>query len=310
MHRRIPRRPSCLFLMLAAALALNGPLKAQSTLCIEHEHKMYGVRTVRAGRAFVEIGGKLVAAGGKRCAMVKAEEYLPFFISVEGKKLVRSQMVDVESGRDSNHQLHFEAEFKSPYLLENVFVVLEMELPVGGKELFFYEVGRLEPNVARPLGVTTPFYDTEGRMKYKLHLFSDGSEVLQSEQPPAFRESVLDRMVAREIATVRQAAPKFFIGPEAEYPAALRKAGVKGSVTLALRISAHGVVMDPVVKNATDPAFGESALAAVRQWRFLPRIENGKPQDARITLPIDFELRFWMVRKVDARYRAGHFRWR
>ncbi len=275
--------------VLLATLVSTARLSAQSVLCVEHEQKIYAVRKVRESRAYIEVDGKLVPAHGRRCALKKAEEYLPFFISVAGKELVSSRSGDFESGREYNHQLHFRGTFTSPYLLEDVFLVLEMETQNAGKELFFYEVGRLEPNTPQPLSVTTTLGDSMGHIRYTLHLFSGGSEVLHSDQSPQFRDAVLDRIVARQIATVRQAAPKFFLGPEAEYPAALRKSGIKGSVTLALRIDPRGAVLDPVVQNASDPAFGEAALAAVRQWRFLPRIENGRPQEARTTLPIDFE---------------------
>jgi TonB family protein len=47
-------------------------------------------------------------------------------------------------------------------------------------------------------------------------------------------------------------------------------------------------VLDPQVKEASDPAFGESAVVAARQWRFLPRVKNGRAVETQVDMPFDF----------------------
>ena len=74
----------------------------------------------------------------------------------------------------------------------------------------------------------------------------------------------------------------------AQLAAALRKAGVKGKAVVTVRITPQGTVRDPVVESASDPAFGEAALAAVRQWRFIPRVEDGRAVEARVNMPFVF----------------------
>ena len=49
---------SFLIFIVLAALGSSVRLAAQSTLYVEHEHKMSVVRSVRADRADVEIGDK------------------------------------------------------------------------------------------------------------------------------------------------------------------------------------------------------------------------------------------------------------
>jgi TonB family protein len=75
------------------------------------------------------------------------------------------------------------------------------------------------------------------------------------------------------------------------YPAALRDAGVTGSVLLRFRVDATGAVEpDRVMVNlTTDPAFEEPAAAVARMLRFKPATEmDGPSMAAWVTMPIHF----------------------
>jgi TonB family protein len=50
----------------------------------------------------------------------------------------------------------------------------------------------------------------------------------------------------------------------------------------------NGSVAVRQVKHASKPAFGESALAAARQWRFLPKVKAGKPEAVTVEMPFNF----------------------
>jgi TonB family protein len=54
------------------------------------------------------------------------------------------------------------------------------------------------------------------------------------------------------------------------YPAAFRKQPTQGYASVSFVIDADGAVRVPVVLHASEKEFGESALRAVRQWRFTP----------------------------------------
>ena len=84
------------------------------------------------------------------------------------------------------------------------------------------------------------------------------------------------------------AAPRPFVGPSPEYPPGLRKAKVKGEAMIRLQIRANGAVLDPQVRSASDPAFGEAALAAIRMWRFLPKVKDGRPVGTEAEMPFSF----------------------
>jgi TonB family protein len=48
------------------------------------------------------------------------------------------------------------------------------------------------------------------------------------------------------------------------------------------------MIKDPVVTEATEPAFGEAALQAVREWRFLPKVVDGRRVESQVSLPFSF----------------------
>ena len=90
-------------------------------------------------------------------------------------------------------------------------------------------------------------------------------------------EGAFGRMVAKRISGVKNAAPKPIAGPMPHYPDALRKAKTTGRAIVSCEIAANGQPVNLVLKNATDPVFGEAALAVMPQWWFLPKIEQGQP---------------------------------
>jgi TonB family C-terminal domain len=285
----MPRAPR---LQLTALLLLFGGIAglahAQHVLLVQHKGQAHVVRRVDRTFPMVESGGKLVTANSNRFLLQEVEEYLPLFITVRNV-LVRSSHVDVMSENATiNNRLEFSANFVSAYHVEDVFVVLELTPENGKKGLFIRELGRLQPNEPRSLDLTVSMAHPLGSGTYQLHLFAGGREVLHSQQPFAYREQVLDQMVARRIQGRTDGLPQPLMGPVPEYPPALVPRKLDGHAILRIRILPTGAIVDPEVVSATDPAFGESAAAAFRQWRFLPRIQNGRPVEVSVDMPVQF----------------------
>ena len=46
----------------------------------------------------------------------------------------------------------------------------------------------------------------------------------------------------------------------------------------------------PAPLKARDSDLGEAVLAVIRQWRFLPRVKNGRPVAERAELPFMFSV--------------------
>jgi len=300
------------------ALLLLAPLAAQNRLYVlEPDNSYYPVLKVTGSQPFIMQKGALVAAQGHHYALRKVDEYMPVFINVEGKQATATdvQMVPIApeinkatggvfDGSTDSHQGHrsneisgatniqgqfqFDASFEAPYLLNDVFLVLELEFSGAGKSLLVCEVGQLEPGKPKPVTQTLNRKQSFGTVQSTIHVFVGGTEVFTSEQTPEYRAEQLDRMIAHRIAAAPAAKLKPFYGTAPAYPAALRSTGLKGEAVVSLRVSPQGKVLDPVVERASEPPFGDAAIAAVREWRFLPRVVDGHPVETRVSIPFVF----------------------
>ncbi|MDH3217038.1 MAG: energy transducer TonB [Candidatus Krumholzibacteria bacterium] len=77
-----------------------------------------------------------------------------------------------------------------------------------------------------------------------------------------------------------------------EYPPAELLQGIEGDVTIEMLVNEDGKVEDAWVLTATGPKnFEHSSLAAVRQFRFKPPMENGRP----VPMWIRFQVRFRLI---------------
>jgi protein TonB len=77
---------------------------------------------------------------------------------------------------------------------------------------------------------------------------------------------------------------------EPVYPKDALKNGVRGEVRLRLTVDTEGRVKQSEVISSSPPGvFDESALAAVRRWRFRPIEVNGNPIEASATTTVVFQ---------------------
>ena len=63
---------------------------------------------------------------------------------------------------------------------------------------------------------------------------------------------------------------------------------LEGAVIVALVVSSQGVPRDVRVAKGLDKDIDQSAIDAVREWRFSPARKDDKPIAVRISLEIDF----------------------
>lgn len=69
------------------------------------------------------------------------------------------------------------------------------------------------------------------------------------------------------------------------YPPAMLYAGVlSGEVRIAISVDENGKLTDHLVIGYTDPGFVDTAVAAVRRWRYEPALAHGRPQSARASV--------------------------
>lgn len=76
-----------------------------------------------------------------------------------------------------------------------------------------------------------------------------------------------------------------------EYPGLMKRLKKSASVKVVFVVDESGKVVDWEIGESTNERFNESALAAIRQWRFKPGIKGGEPVKTRVYIPFKYTLR-------------------
>ncbi len=79
-------------------------------------------------------------------------------------------------------------------------------------------------------------------------------------------------------------------GDNPTYPPEARKKKIQGTVVIDVTVSKEGAVGDLHVVKAPDPSLAESALKAVRTWRYRPYLLNGEPVEVETTINVTYNL--------------------
>lgn len=74
------------------------------------------------------------------------------------------------------------------------------------------------------------------------------------------------------------------------YPADAVRAGTSGKVVLRILVGADGGVRDLVVEESVpEGVFDASTIEAARQWQFTPAMEDGRPVEGWVRVPVEYE---------------------
>ena len=75
------------------------------------------------------------------------------------------------------------------------------------------------------------------------------------------------------------------------YPPAMKRLKKRAKVNVEFVISEVGEVVEWKVVKSTNERFNDSAIEAVKQWKFKPGIKDGKRVKARVGMPLTYRLR-------------------
>ncbi|MDP1580873.1 MAG: energy transducer TonB [Candidatus Didemnitutus sp.] len=75
-----------------------------------------------------------------------------------------------------------------------------------------------------------------------------------------------------------------------KYPQDMRRDGTSGIVTVKCLIDEKGNVTETSVERASNDAFIQPALEALRKWKFKPAKRGGNPVALHVSIPIQFNL--------------------
>ncbi len=281
------RAPLILLLALGGAL----PVFAQSALYIlDGEQTLKLVHKMQYRSAFITNPSPYDSAAGNvtpRYRLQPVEDYFPALVSV---KIIRADFGRAGSAsvRRLDQRFSFTAKFSSDYDLADVFFVLAFDTQSLEGKYYAQEITPAELRQEKAIAIEAPLPGDEKIEKYELHIFSRGVEVFNSGMGAATIDAALARKVAKRIKGVRNAPPKPFTGPRPRYPAALLATKATGRAVISCVIADDGHLQDVRVKDATNPAFSDAAVAVLPQWRFLPKVVDGHAVESAAELPFEF----------------------
>ena len=85
--------------------------------------------------------------------------------------------------------------------------------------------------------------------------------------------------------------PRVLREVKADYTEAARRRGISGEVVMEVVVRRDGSVGDLQLLHGLDVGLDERAIAAVRQWRFVPAERQGVPVDVLVEVGVEFKLR-------------------
>lgn len=86
--------------------------------------------------------------------------------------------------------------------------------------------------------------------------------------------------------------PRYVNNPKPQYPSEARRRGYEGEVLLRVKVLANGHVGQIELKNSSGhKILDQSAIEAVKQWRFIPAMRDGEAIDLWVNIPIKFQLK-------------------
>jgi protein TonB len=114
---------------------------------------------------------------------------------------------------------------------------------------------------------------------------------LKEERPVAGPPAPVVATAPREPLTPPDFRAAYLRNPPPGYPAAARRNGEEGTVTLRVLVSVEGAPRDVLLERSSGSGLLDAAaLAAVKNWRFAPARRGGEAQEAWVLVPIVFRL--------------------
>jgi beta-lactamase regulating signal transducer with metallopeptidase domain len=159
------------------------------------------------------------------------------------------------------------------------FQVIRDAVTVAGKDVqrnYTAMLGRLQETVTIRVGANEP-----------APAGARDVPTLSGEVPmPPKRECVMQSTGGGRIVP-----PKKIRDARPYYPAALRGTGTAGVVELEARIGLDGYIADIRLVGDAQPDLAQSAIAAVREWRFTETLLNCTPVEVVMTVKVNFEVK-------------------
>ncbi len=116
--------------------------------------------------------------------------------------------------------------------------------------------------------------------------------VVKAEPVPQSISSGKDTMTVQSTGgAITEAKPDYLKNPAPVYPDVARRRGYEGTVFLTVRVDKEGYpIKVEVEKSSGHSSLDESALKAVKEWRFRAAMLGSVPVESSVRVPVRFDL--------------------
>lgn len=101
-------------------------------------------------------------------------------------------------------------------------------------------------------------------------------------------------------ATAFDQGPKVISAVQPARPHQVFQFGTVGNVDVTFTITAEGAVADVKILHSTDALLDESALNAIKQWKFTPAMKHGQPVAVQARQTFKFESQYVTPGQMEA----------
>lgn len=109
--------------------------------------------------------------------------------------------------------------------------------------------------------------------------------------PPELKKAVAEFESGAVKAWNEVNPPRLIKSVQPVYPEEALKGGVTGAVVLNVRIDRQGNISRVIVLKGADEKLNEAAIAAVKQWKYEPFIQDGQAKEVVFTVTVKFNLK-------------------
>ncbi len=178
---------------------------------------------------------------------------------------------------------------------QSVRVVKSLEPSLDTNAVQAIETWRFKP--ARKEGKTSVPFDLTAEVSFRImdiHRSESATSVTSVIANPADSDD-LGTVLSYDGSRLIRPIPVLQIAPK--YPSDEKRHRINGDCLLALIIDSEGIPQDIHIVKSLGPAFDESAIEAVKKWRYKPASRDGVPIPMKTHVIVKFDIdghhRFW-----------------
>jgi TonB family protein len=272
--------------LLAAVLPLllARPAGAQTILLSRVDGQIGPVDRVVGVVPYALISGSLKSTLGSGLFLHKAPYFHSGPVRVEEFKMT-TRWLEAD-GSELNAEMTLVGYLTASETLDNCYLAFEM-LDENGRtrQIGTIALPRLVAGAKQPLRALLKLAGKPEEGRYRIHIFADRLECLTSLMGSNY---VFGKTTAGDLAGSAGRDPAPLLGVAPVYPRNLVAQAIPGDARIACLVGPDGDVREASVQQADRPEFGEAALAALKQWLFVPAVKDHHYVAERIVVPFHF----------------------